>query len=426
MIRGMKPPPRKAPRRSVSNPIPKRSLDELLAQRPLTLAPDETVHDLEVRAPVPHPFLFRKRLGQFPRDAHAGDLVRLTQSSGEAFGWGLFNPHAEIAARLLTTDPAMPDEAWWQHRLARAVKLRREILKLDSVTNAYRVVHAEGDGLSGLVVDRFNDVLVVEAYALGMYQRAEAILDLVTPLCETEHGLLRSAPQSDDHEGFAAEGIGSERLPPKVTIQEFGTQFRIDFAGGQKTGFYCDQRENRRRVAKLCDGKRVLDLCSYTGGFAVQAMVLGHANETTAVELDEAAVELARGNARLNKVKIHFVQADAFAYAKDMLRNDQQYDVIIVDPPKLIRTREEGHLGRRKYFDLNRLAMQLLAPEGLIFTCSCSGLLEREEFVRLVCASVPEDRRAQILEQGGAAADHPIAVGVPESAYLKTLLLRLD
>lgn len=419
-------PQRTSPRRPPANPIPKRSLDELLAQRPLTVGPDEAIHDLEVRAPVPHPFLFRKRLGQFPRQAHAGDMVRLTHSSGTAFGWGLFNPHAEIAARLLTTDEAMPDEDWWQRRLSRAVRLRREILKLDAVTNAYRVVHAEGDGLSGLVVDRFNDVLVVEAYALGMYQRAEAILDVLTPLCETEHGLLRSAPQSDEHEGFSADAIGSERVPTKVTIQEFGTQFRIDFAGGQKTGFYCDQRENRRRVAQLCAGKRVLDLCSYTGGFAIQAQVLGHAGETTAVELDEGTVEIARGNAKLNKVKIHFVQADAFQYAKDMLRNNQRYDVIILDPPKLIRTRDEDHLGRRKYFDLNRLAMQLLAPEGLIFTCSCSGLLPREEFIRLICAAVPEDRRAQILEQGGAAADHPIAVGVPETEYLKTALLRLD
>src|SRR5262249_41132827 len=153
-------------------------------------------------------------------------------------------------------------------RLERAVKLRRDVLQLDAVTNAYRVVHAEGDGLSGVVIDRFNDVLVVEAYALGMYQRAEALLDILTPLCETEHGLLTCAPQSDEHEGFAADGIGSEHLPTKVTIQEFGTQFRIDFAGGQKTGFYCDQRDNRKRVAQLCGGKRVLDLCSYTGGFA--------------------------------------------------------------------------------------------------------------------------------------------------------------
>lgn len=422
----MKHPPRKSPRKSAANPIPKRSLDELLAQRPLAVLPEETVHDLEVRAPVPHPFLFRKRLGQFPREAHAGDLVRLKHTSGNLLGWGLFNPHAEIAARLLTTDEQMPEEQWWQQRLARAVRLRRESLQLDSITNAYRVVHAEGDGLSGLVVDRFNDVLVVEAYALGMYQRAEAILDLLTPLCETEHGLLRSAPQSEEHEGFSAETIGSERVPNKVTIQEFGTQFRIDFSGGQKTGFYCDQRENRFRVAKLCGGKRVLDLCSYTGGFAIQAQVLGLAGETTAVELDETIVETARGNAKLNKVKIHFVQADAFAYAKDMLRNNQRYDVIILDPPKLIRTREEGHLGRRKYFDLNRLAMQLLAPDGLLFTCSCSGLFAREEFVRLICAAVPEDRRAQILEQGGAAADHPIAVGCPESEYLKTALLRLE
>ncbi len=422
----MKSPRKPPPRKAAANPIPKRSLDELLLQRPLALAADEPLREVEVRAPVPHPFLYRKRLGQFPREAHPGDMVRLTHTAGNFFGWGLFNPHAEIAVRLLTTDEPLPDDAWWQHRLERAVKLRRETLQLDAVTNAYRVVHAEGDGLTGVVIDRFNDVLVVEAYALGMYQRAEAMLDLLTPLCETEHGLLCCAPQSDEHEGFAADGIGSEHLPERVTIQEFGTQFRVDFAAGQKTGFYCDQRDNRRRVAQLCGGKRVLDLCSYTGGFAIQAQVLGRAGETTAVELDEGVIDTARGNAKLNKVKIHFVQADAFQYAKDMLRNNQRYDVIILDPPKLIRNREENHVGRRKYFDLNRLAMQLLAPDGLIFTCSCSGLLEREEFIRMVCAAVPEDRRAQILEQGGAAADHPLAVGVPESEYLKTALLRLE
>ena len=422
----MKPPRKIPPRRHAANPIPKRSLDELLAQRPLTLSPEDPIRNLEVRAPIPHPFLYRKRLGQFPRDASPGELVRLTQSSGKPFGWGLFNPHAEIAARLLTTDESIPDESWWQHRLARAAQLRRETLQLDAVTNAYRVVHAEGDGLSGLVVDRFADVVVVEAFSLGIYQRAEALLDLLTPLCDTEHGLLRCGPQSDEHEGFTADAIGSENLPPKVTIQEFGTQFRIDFAGGQKTGFYCDQRENRRRVAQLCQGKTVLDLCSYTGGFAIQAQVLGRAGETTSVEVDEQAVETARGNARLNKTKIHFVQADAFAYARDMLNNNKKYDVIILDPPKLIRNRDEDHLGRRKYFDLNRLAMQLLAPDGLIFTCSCSGLLERQEFVRLVCAAVPEHRRAQILEQSGAAPDHPVAVGCPESEYLKTVLLRLE
>lgn len=419
-------PAKKTPRRTSASPIPKRSLDELLAQRPLTVVPDEPIYDLEVRAPASHPFLYRKRLGQFPREARPGDLVRLTHSSGKIFGWGLFNPHAEIAARLLTTDETIPDEAWWQRRLDRAVRLRRETLQLDAVTNAYRVVHAEGDGLSGLIVDRFGDVLVVEAYSLGMYQRAEAILELLSPLCGTEQGLLKCGPQSDEHEGFAADPIGSEGLPERATIQEFGTQFRIDFAAGQKTGFYCDQRENRRRVAQLCGGKRVLDLCSYTGGFAIQAQALGHAGETTAVEVDESAVETAKVNGRLNKAKIHFVEADAFQYAKDMLRNNQRYDVIILDPPKLIRTREESHLGRRKYFDLNRLAMQLLAPDGLLFTCSCSGLLPREEFIRLVCAAVPEERRAQVLEQGGAAADHPVAVGCPESEYLKTALVRVE
>jgi 23S rRNA (cytosine1962-C5)-methyltransferase len=327
---------------------------------------------------------------------------------------------------LLRLGVNRPDEAWWSARLASAVELRREFLKLDAVADAYRVIHAEADGLPGLVVDRFGDVLVAECFSLGMYQRAEAILTMLEPLCGTKHGVMRPGPQSQDHEGFTAVPTGSEGLPAKGTVHEFGTQFRIDFAGGSKTGFYCDQRDNRKRLAEFCGGKSVLDLCCYTGGFAVQAMKLGHATEVTGVELDESAAALARDNAKLNKLKLSIVQADAFAYMRDMLRNGRKYDVVVLDPPKLIRSRDEIEEGRRKYFDFNRLAMQLVAPDGLLLTCSCSGLLDLAEFSKIVCAAPEVGRRAQVLMKGGAAADHPIAANCPESEYLKTMWLRME
>ena len=419
-----RPPP---PSRRPSSPrVHKRPLAELTAQRPLDAAPD-TVRPIEVRAPTFHPFLFRRRLGEFPMHAAPGDWVRLEASNREHLGWGFFNPHAEIAVRTLTNQTELPQTDWWARKLSHAVSLRRELLELDEVTDAYRVVHAEGDGLSGLVVDKFGDVLVVEAFSLGMYQRAEALLDILNPLCGTQHAVLRAAPMSEEHEGFSAEPIGSEQVPPKAVIEEFGTKFKIDFAGGHKTGFYCDQRDNRRQLAQFTAGKSVLDVCSYTGGFAIQAKVLGDAADVTGIELDEAACLLARENARLNQAKVQFVQGDGFPYLRDMQRNGRHYGVVVLDPPKLIRHRDETEEAKQKYFDFNRLAIKLVEPGGIFLTCSCSGMLSAPEFTQLVIAAAnAEQRSVQILARAGAAADHPVSGNCPESEYLKTLWLRVE
>uniref|UniRef100_A0A7C4QRS1 Class I SAM-dependent rRNA methyltransferase n=1 Tax=Schlesneria paludicola TaxID=360056 RepID=A0A7C4QRS1_9PLAN len=417
----------KRPARKSAPRVAKRPLAELLRQRPLADGLD-AAPEIEVRAPTPHPFLYRKRLGQFPPQAMPGDVVRLRFANGDVFGWGLFNPHAEIAVRVLRHGPAPPDETWWLERLQAAANLRRHLLHLDEATDAYRVVHAEGDGLSGLIVDRLGDVLALEAFSLGMYQRGEALLEGLGALVGTRYGVLRAGPHAADHEGFAADPVGSEDLPSRIVVREFGTKFRVDFTAGQKTGFYCDQRENRRRFADFCRGRSVLDVCSYTGGFALQAARIGPAREVTGVELDESAVRLARENARLNHLKqVHFVQADAFAYVRDMLRNQRTYQAVVLDPPKLIRTREELSDGRRKYFDLNRLALQVVEPGGLLLTCSCSGLLDMGELTRLVGAAAHDvQRRIQILAKGGAAADHPLSPICPESEYLKALWLRVE
>ena len=401
---------------------------ELLEQRPLCSEQNEPLPQVEVRlgGALWHPFVFRKQLGQISRNAQPGDLVQLNSSSGEPVGYGLFNPEAEIAVRVLRAGHRLPDEVWWSDRLAQAVSLRRETLRLDEVTEAYRLIHAEADGLPGLVVDRFGDVLVAECFSLGMYQRAEAIMSQLEVLAGTKHGVLRAAPMSQDHEGFSAAPYGSSECPAKTTIVEHGTKFRINFAGGHKTGFYCDQRDNRKQLAGFCRGKSVLDLCCYTGGFALQAKRLGEAAEVTGVELDEDTVVLARENANLNQVKINFVQAEVFGYMRDMLRNKRKFDVVVLDPPKLIRSRAEIEEGRHKYFDLNRLAMQLVNPGGILLTCSCSGLLDMEEFTKIVVAAPEVGRRGQILGKGGAAPDHPISTNCPESEYLKTIWCRLD
>ncbi|MBL8851131.1 MAG: class I SAM-dependent rRNA methyltransferase, partial [Planctomycetaceae bacterium] len=373
-----------------------------------------------------HPFLFRKRLGTFDRRARHGDLVQLTLDTGEVFGYGLFNPRAEITVRLLTLGTEPPREEWWSSRLADAVALRRDTLQLDAVTNACRLVHAEGDGLSGFIADKFGDVLSIEVFGLAIYQRVDALAAQLAGLCGAKHWVVRCGPQSLEHEGFHAEPYGSPGHPGHAMVTEFGTKFRVDFEHGHKTGFFCDQRDNRRAVAQLCSGKNVLDACCYTGGFAIQASVLGKAAEVTGVDLDEQAIETARTNAKLNQRQIKFVHADAFPYLRDMQRNERTYDVVVLDPPKFIRTREGVEEGRQKYFDLNRLAMQLVAPGGWLVTCTCSGLLGAREFQQTVSAAVPGNRRARILNRTGAAPDHPIAANCLETEYLQALWLKLD
>ena len=390
-----------------------------------------------------HPLLYRKRIEHAERDVAPGDIVRVMDTEGRHAGYGIYNQRAELALRMLCDSSAVPNEAWWEDKLKTAVALRREMLRLDEVTDSYRVIHAEGDGLSGLVVDKLGDVLSAEAFGIGMYQRGEAILAMLAPLVGAKHTLLRTGPATFAQEGFDGEPIASENIPSRVTIQEFGTRFRVDFAEGHKTGFFCDQRDNRRLLASFCKEKTVLDLCCYTGGFAIQAKKLGGAAEVVGVDLDEQPLALAKENANLNQVRIKFAQADAFAYMRDMLAQSRKFDVVVLDPPKLIRSRAEYDEGYRKHFDLNKLAMQLVAPGGLLLSCTCAGLLPSEEFTRmmhlcarqagpLISAATPDrparhaPRGCQILYKTGAAPDHPIATNCPETEYLNAVWMRLD
>ncbi|MGA2030654.1 MAG: class I SAM-dependent rRNA methyltransferase [Thermoguttaceae bacterium] len=410
-------------------------------QRPLAPDPAAPIPAAVLRSAARHPLLYRKRIAQIDR-ARPGELVAVYGPAQELLGYGLYNPRSEIAIRMLFTGADLPDDLRWQQRLEQAARLRQDLLRLDDVTDAYRLVHAEADGLSGLVVDRLGDTLSAEVFSLGMYQRSVAILARLAALTGTRHTLLRPSPQFLSQEGYEPPQIASPELPEQVTIHEYGTRFRVRFSGAHKTGFFCDQRENRRRLAEFCRGRSVLDLCCYTGGFSVQAKRLGEAAEVTGVDLDEEPLRLARENANLNQVRIHFVQADAFTYMREMLAQGRQYDVLVLDPPKLVRNRAELEEGTRKHFDLNRLAMRLVRPGGLMLSCCCSGLLQEADFLRLLCSAAWQagpllsaatddcrERHAarpmQILARTGAAADHPIAASVPESEYLKAVWMRL-
>ena len=412
-----------------------------MRQRLLAVDPAGPIPSVFVQVATFHPLIYRKRIAKV-EGAKPGDLVAVYGPNDELLGYGVYNPRSEIGIRMLFPGQDLPDDERWSQKVSAALSLRRDLLKLDQTTDAYRVVHAEADGLSGLVIDRIGDVLSAEAFGLGMYQRSEAILGMLAQQCGTHHTLIRPSPQFLSQEGCEPPVLASPDLPEQVVIQEYGTRFRVRFEGGHKTGFFCDQRENRKRLAEFCDGRTVLDLCCYSGGFAVQAKKLGNAAEVTGVDLDEDPLQLARENANLNQVRVRFVQSDAFVYMREMLQQNRQYDVVVLDPPKLIRNRAELEEGTRKHLDLNRLAMRLVRPGGLLLSCTCSGLLQEADFLRLLCASSyqagplieqaavdrPErhaSRPMQILARTGAAPDHPVAAGVPESEYLKAVWMRL-
>ena len=210
-------------------------------------------------------------------------------------------------------------------------------------------------------------------------------------------------------EDFPGRPLASPKLPPRVTIHEHGVRFRVLFEGSHKTGFFCDQRDNRRDLARFCADRSVLDVCCYTGGFGLHALVRGRAREVTGVDLDEKAIALARDNANANQVRPSLIHADAFGYMRQMAVNQPSFGVVVLDPPKLIPGRLDIPAGKRKYFDLNVLAMRLVEPGGLLLTCSCSGLLAAPEFLVLLRAAARKaGRAAQVLAVTGAAPDHPV------------------
>ncbi|AGA29323.1 class I SAM-dependent rRNA methyltransferase [Singulisphaera acidiphila] len=400
----------------------------------LTPMPDrslETSGDLPVvavRSPGYHPFVYRKMVigpvgGSRPMD---GDIVRVVDRENLPLGFGLWNGRSQISLRLLSQGVDPPTLAFWTNRIDRAIALRRETLSLDAVTNAYRVLHAEGDGLSGLIVDRFDDVLSAEIFSLGMYQRIGPILSLIAERLGTKHVRVNVDERIAMAEDFSGRPVVSPKLPPRVTIQENGVRYRVVFEGSHKTGFFCDQRENRQALLRYTPGRTMLDVCCYTGGFGISALTKGGATEVTGVDLDEKAIARARDNGNLNQVRPTYVHADAFGYLRQMRVNERAFGVVVLDPPKLIPGRLDIATGKQKYFDMNFLAMSVVEPGGFLLTCSCSGLLPPEEFLHLLRAAARKaGRSAQVLAVTGASPDHPVGLDALEGAYLKGVWLRM-
>jgi 23S rRNA (cytosine1962-C5)-methyltransferase len=377
------------------------------------------------------PAIFPRMLGKVSNGAKPGDWVTVYNKAGEVCGNGLYNPRAKIPLRVVRHGHEAVREAdYWEPTLRRAVALRRDLLQLDAVTEAYRLINSDGDGLSGLTIDRYGDTLLCDVMSLGIAQRLPEWLPLLHELCGTQHARVHV-----DHDLGSLEGIKpsvfnetNAAAPTKVKIREHGIRYEVDFAEGHKTGFFCDQRDNRHHLAQFTAGARVLDLCCYTAGFALNAKIAGGADEVTAVDLDEAAIAQAKRNANLNQSRVRFVHADAFAYARQMQTNGEQFDVVVCDPPKFILTRDPAGAaeGRRKYEDLNALAISLVKSGGIFVTCSCSGLLSPEAFETAVTkAAHRQDRRLQFIDRTGPGGDHPVYSNAPDQRYLKVLWARV-
>ncbi|SDY87995.1 23S rRNA (cytosine1962-C5)-methyltransferase [Lysobacter sp. yr284] len=370
-----------------------------------------------------HPWIFQRLVDKPAQRPKPGSIVEVVGVDGEWIGRGFYNGHSRIALRMLENDPDVAVDAdWFARKIAAAVSLRRDVLRLDEVSDAWRVVHSEGDGISGLVVDRYGDLLVVEYFSAGAFRHREWIYDAL----RAQFPGCRFYAFADEHvqkqESF--DFRGTEAVPP-ATITEYGIKFRADPAGAHKTGFFADQRENREWLSQQVAGKRVLDLCCNTGGFGVYAKVRG-AEEVIGVDIDADVIGIAKGNAKLNGAHVKFVQADIFPYLRDMGNAGERFDVVILDPAKMTRDREQVIPALKKYLDMNKLALGVVKPGGLFATFSCTGLVSEDQFLDMLRrAAFYAGRTVQVLRVAGAGADHPWLAQVPESRYLKAVFCRV-
>jgi 23S rRNA (cytosine1962-C5)-methyltransferase len=374
-----------------------------------------------------HPWIFQRLVEKPAQRPKPGSIVDVVGVDGTWIGRGFYNGHSRIALRMLENDPDVAvDAGWFARKIGEAVRLRREFLRLDEVSNAWRVVHSEGDGISGLVVDRYDDLLVVGFFSAGAWRHREWIFNALRELfpgCRF-HSFADEHVQKQESFDYR-DTLGTE---PAV-ISEYGVRFRADPAGAHKTGFFADQRENREWLSRQCAGKRVLDLCCNTGGFGVYAAVRG-AEEVVGIDIDPAVLDIARGNAKLNglqgKAMPRFVQADIFPWLRDAAANGERFDVVILDPAKMTRDREQVITALKKYLDMNKAALGVVKPGGLFATFSCTGLVSEEQFTDMLRrAAFYAGRTVQVLKVAGAGPDHPWLAQVQESRYLKAVFCRV-
>ena len=350
----------------------------------------------------------------------AGDLVQVKSDDGKVMGTAYINPQTLICARLLSRKSNLKCGAnFFKERLTTALVLREKLFDQPY----YRLIFGESDGLPGLVIDRFDSVLSVQITTAGIDQRKEALFAALIELLNPEAIVLKNDNSQRQQEGLSLESeIAYGKLPDPLIIKENGALFKIDILSGQKTGWFYDHRTSRAQLAGIAKNQRVLDLFSYTGAWGIPAALAG-ALEVTCVDASESALALAAENATLNQVqeKMHFVRSDVFEFLKQARLENQLYDIIVLDPPALIKRKKDFKQGYEAYRRLNQLALQVLSKDGILVSASCSHHLSRENLHEILRSSGRHiDRHLVFFASGGQGPDHPIDPAAPETEYLKT------
>lgn len=376
-----------------------------------------------------HPWVLDSAIARVDGDPADGDVVDLVTDKGKWVARGLFNSRSRIRVRLYTWEVHESiDETFWRNRLTAAIQWRKQ-LGYDAADGAARLVFSESDGLSGLVVDRFGSYLSVQVTSLGIATRLDMLATMLAELTGARAAVVRSEKGVAKLEGLdhMDRTLFGEKPDGPIFIEENGLRYGVDLTEGQKTGFYVDQRENRLAAARYLKGRRVLDMFCYSGGFSLAAVVHGEATDVIGIDASEKAIALAQANAELNGVsRVQFQVGDGFDVLAAMSAEARRFGGVILDPPKFARSRGTVNDAMRAYHRLNRLAVSMLEPDGILVTCSCSGHVTREDFLYMLAGvSQKSGRDIQVLEQRGAGPDHPTSATCLETEYLKCFICRV-
>lgn len=356
------------------------------------------------------------------KDFQPGDIVEVQGADGRVIGTGYVNPHSLICARLMSRDPAhLPSASLLVHRLNIALALRERVY----ADPYYRLVYGESDGLPGLVVDRYDDILVAQITTAGMEQMRDDVIAALTKVLKPRGILLRNDNSIRDLEGLPRYvETGAGEVPETVEVVEGEARFTVNLSGGQKTGWFFDQRDNRARLDRYVRGARVLDVFSYVGAWGIRA-ALGGASEVLCVDASADALAAARANGERNGVEIATLEGDAFEAMRQLRDGEERFDTVIIDPPAFIKRKKDVEAGTQAYRRINQLAMQLLARDGILVSASCSYHLGRDALVDVIQGAARHlNRRAAILEFGGQGPDHPVHPAIRETEYLKACFVR--
>jgi 23S rRNA (cytosine1962-C5)-methyltransferase len=370
-----------------------------------------------------HPWVFSNTIDRIEGAVADGEAVKVCGDRGDFLGYGIFNSKSDIRVRMYSWQEEEPiSPALWFKKIKTAVEMRRSFLKLDAVTNVNRIIFSEGDGLSGLTVDRFGDFLVAQITSLAIFKHQAEIIRALVEFAHPKGIYLRAEKNILKAEGVEAnDGVIYGEIPDApVEVFENGIRYFVNLKEGQKTGFYADQRDHRLLLGRYAKDMRVLDLCTYTGSFALHALHSG-AKEVVAVDSSQPAIEMARANAELNNLTgIDFRTDDVFEFVAS---EKSMFDVIVLDPPRFAPSKGSREKALRAYFKLNFEALRLLKAGGVFLTFSCSHQINRNDFNSTIVSVFRRSARdCQILYQGSQAPDHPILGACPETQYLKSLL----